>query len=451
MKTTQPEETIKKEHDTLLCEFGNSFTLLPRELVSSIDFATNAAIIPFGIAPIEGLVITQEGACLQLDAATLCNTNVRSGKYSVNIRTSKGIVRLRVDSVNQNFSGNSHNHKTEFQCLKAIEDFLEDCEKPIEKSVEKDRQSNQEKLKKSIVLCRIGNQVIGLDSDGISFFERPVKLHQLRATPNFSYLVELENGKLLNGIDLSAALNLDIATSAPPMKWAIGIKNKDERFALVAEDLIGLEQHEIDHFQYLNHSMNKSCWLKHPKFGPIEVLAPCSFVNNESAMAEPNELHDTALVQTHASPSIPAHGIGIKCNKFDLVLPSSAVESVGEVIELSDLKHKPSKNTIATYDISKLFSDEIDIKKNKKRLITVKDLSEKLFALLVPDVYNPKNENTWTTPHILPKPLGKLIKATQVSNGRCEILVRDEFISELSAPEFDKFKKESFCGWFTPL
>lgn len=445
------DETNHTELNYMMCVIGDSFTRFPSQLVSSVDFATSAAPIPFGIAPIEGLVINQEGACLQFDAGALCGTKAESPKYSVNIQTSKGIVNLLVDSVSKGSSDKPHDHKTEILCLNAIEDFIKNCESPIDKIKPKDQLSTSIKTSKSIALCRIDHRVIGLYSDHISFFEHPVKLHPVRTKHQFSYLVELENGELLNGIDLSALLGLAPSPSIDTKKWAIGIQTEGDRFALVTEQLIGLEEHEIDSFQRLNNSANESCWLKHEQHGPVEILNPKVLIKEKSASIEHDDFPRAASTKQSSIPSNTTQGIGIKCNAFDLVLPSAAVESVGGVIKLSSLKNKPSKNTIPAYDISKLFSDQTDIQKNNKRLITIKSLSKKNFALLVPDVYKPKTDNTWSIPSILPKPLGKLIKSTQIVNGRCELLIRDEFISELNAPEFDKFKKDSFCGWFTPL
>lgn len=445
------DETNRTELNYIMCVIGNSFTRLPSQLVSSVDFATSAAPIPFGIAPIEGLVINQEGACLQFDTGALCGTKTESPKYSVNIQTSKGIVNLLVDSVSKGSSDSVHDYKTEIFCLSAIEDFIKNCDSPIEKNTPKDLQATSKKASKSVVLCRINHRVIGLYSDHISFFEHPVKLHPLRTTREFSYLVELENGELLNGIDLSSMLDLAPPPSSNTKKWAIGIQTERNRFALVTEQLIGLEEHEIDCFQRLNDSANESCWLKHEQHGPIEILTPKALAKENSTSIEHDNFPKVASKKQSSTPANATQGIGIKCNAFDLLLPSAAVENVGGVIEVSSLKNKPSKNAIPAYDISKLFSDQTDIQKNNKRLITIQSQSKKNFVLLVPDVYKPKTDNTWSIPSILPKPLGKLIKATQIANGRCELLIRDEFISELNAPEFDKFKKECFCGWFTPL
>jgi hypothetical protein len=451
MTTPEINEMNRTERKFLLCAIGDSVTRFPSDLVSSVGFATEAALIPFGTLPIEGLVINEEGACLQLDVGSLWGTKNKSGKYSVNIQTSKGVVSLRVDSVHTNSALNDQDDLAELLCLNAIEELVTHCDTPVEKSEIKLKQAATTHNSRSIALCQIANRVVGLYSDDISFIEHPVKFHPIRTPHQFECLVELEDGELMNGIDLYALLGIENSPVEGAKKWAIGIQSHDERFALVTEQLLGLEQHDISHFQRLHHSVTESCWLKHGQHGLVEVFDPRTFGRNQTTAVEQNEVRVTATNHPPSAQAMDTRGVGINCNQFDLVLPSVAVKSVGKVVELSDLKNKPTKNSIPAYDITKLFADETVVNGNKKRLITFKYSPKRNFALLVTDVYKPKSGSMWTVPHILPKPLGKLIKATQISDGRCELLLRDEFISELSAPEFDKFKKESFCGWLTPL
>lgn len=450
-RSMKPEE-IKQLNQIgqhlIRCAIGTTLVEIPSEIVGSINLAQKSAPLPLAYPKLEGIVISEQGACLQLNLEELEPSYSAKGKYSISLNTSKGLICLRVDTVNTS-SGHSYaNDFSKIIGIKEIEECVKDC-----RLSGYDLRSNillteEENIGRSLLLCKSNNKTIGLEAIHVSHIEKSFKSHSVDKGVTYEKIVELEDGSLHRGISLKGWIDPNNLINQSTETWAIGIKFESIEFLLLAEDLISLTDFNEDDFYRINQKEKASCWLTHPELGPIEILNPNDFLGVKDAILSDHQN------KTSAPKSNPLHtshtassqtGIGIHCDNFDLVIPNACIESVGQVIDPANLSAKCIRKSMPAYDLSRFFKLPDQVGQSQKRLITLN--RKRKVALLVPEFYKPIADKSWQAVTSLPYPLDLFVKGVCITDGRAEFLIDESFIDKFSGPEFEKEIKNCFCGW----
>jgi hypothetical protein len=449
MKTAATDELNHIGDGFIRCAIGETLVEIPNEMVSSIDLAQSAAPLPLTYPMVEGIVLGDQGACLQLNLVGLNGAPYTQGKYAISLNTSKGLICLRTDSVAKQ---NGYKNLADFPKVIGINEIEEHIKEfRLTNSVQsKAAPSNQrEQISRSLILCNSNGKIVGIDTKFVNRIERSFKSHMADTSISYEKIIELEDGSLHRGISLKQWLDSQDLTNQSAETWAIALKTDALDFVLITEQLINLSDFNEHDFFRIEQIDRESCWLSHPEYGPIEILDPYLLlkINSSNQSGLKNNLSTSKSNPALTLVDDLLNGVGIHFENYDLVIPSVCVDSVGEIVNVEHIQKKRAGKSMPAYDLSGFLQSQHQLKDKPQRLITLQDDRKRKFALLVPELYKPKSNKSWKCAHTLPYPLDVFIKGVRISDARGEFLIDENFINQLLKPEFEKEIKNSFCGW----
>jgi hypothetical protein len=123
--------------------------------------------------------------------------------------------------------------------------------------------------------------------------------------------------------------------------------------------------------------------------------------------------------------------------------------SVSEKIALTSLQKKSTKNSIPTFDFSRISEGKKETSKRDaiRRVATVKFDNGNKALFMADEVYEPHSDQPWLPAPALPKPLSKIIQAVRIQADRCEFLLHPGFIHQLTEKDLLDLRKKTFAGW----
>jgi chemotaxis signal transduction protein len=447
MKTENPELARPEQAQpvSILFQVGNTVRTIPIAAVCSIAPIKSAAYIPFGNEAFEGLVFNDEGICPQFDYSSSHSGIARSGTYSICLRTSKGIVSLRIDSVLSLHAQNHPAYTNSLDAIAEVEDLISEFTALDKAITHKKSEVTSKESVIPLLLIQLQSQTFAIEARDVNLVERHIKSTPISNEDCTYRVIELETGKLENGISLSSWMNLSNA-SPESEKWSIGINYNNANLLVTTDHVLGIEQFmELD-VHCLSHDDKSTFWLKHPMHGSIRVLKTGEF-NKEEKFSWAKELSTPPTPSSQTLRNNGIAGVGLTFEKFDAVVPTAALINVREQLTTSNLSNKAYKGALPVFDMTKAGFSPLTCPEKPQRLIILNSIKNRAIAALVPHVYQPNAINPWVAPEMLPHKLFNIVKEARISNHRCELLLKETFVSELSKPSLNSLTKNSFCGW----
>ena len=109
------------EEPALVCSFGKLLRKLPISAVVSVEPTGAIAPIPFGKMPFEGLISGAYGTTPVFNLSAHLGETASSGKYCLILRTPKGLIRVKTDSVVALNANENPNHENVLSATEDIE------------------------------------------------------------------------------------------------------------------------------------------------------------------------------------------------------------------------------------------------------------------------------------------------------------------------------------------
>ena len=445
-----------KNGGDILCSFGGVVRKLPHASLVAIEPFHKAAAIPFATEHLEGLVFNIDGLSPQFNLARFLGAKTDNPKYAVIVKTAKGLVRVSADAVLTLNADELPEHEKTISAMNDIEKLITsfDAETGLNKKVQ--HTSALKKPTHSVLIVKVGDQTFGMHANTIHQIERHQKTKP-GSLKNPTYrVITMQDGSLVSGISVGSWLQLK-NTSPETEVWSIAYALNKKILALTVNEVIALDPIELTKFFMLEQEGEMHQWVNHPTLGAIEILNPEKMIHPDEYKAIKNialeeEVHILTEKETMhelATKDLKHQGVGLKFDRFNVVLPQEMISSVSEKMMLSSLHKKSSKDAIPAFDLLQVLEDKKEPSKRNatRRVATVKFDNGNKAVFMAEEVYEPHSDQPWLPAPALPKPLSKIIQAVRVQDDRCELLLDPAFIHHLAEKDLKDLRKKTFSGW----
>jgi hypothetical protein len=447
--TTPTTETLKEP--ALVCSFGGALRKFPISTVVSVEPTGAIAPIPFGKIPFEGLSSGAYGITPVFNLSAHLGTTESSGKYCLILQTLKGLISIKADSVIALNANENPNHESILNAADDIEVMLTDFSGTKNSSTVTHEQMALTPTRSALILQN-NSKCYAFDIEDVDFIEHHKKIECLNS---FKQIVTLQNDHLINGISLSKWMHADQSLPNKEL-WSIGFSHEQSQSVITVENILGIESISLSLFHVIENHQEKNIWVNHPQYGAIKLLTVDEFRPDRPDLITqkihaqirclPNEKTKVQKISIAKSDA----GIGINLGSYGLVLPTEMISMVSNKTISSDLKKKPFKKALPTFDLTQvahLISGE-NFSINDRRAITVRSPSNKNLVFLAPNIYEPSKESLWEPLPMMPKSAAKFISAIRVANGQCEMLLKSSALTDPPPSPLSKIAKTAFCGWY---
>jgi chemotaxis signal transduction protein len=330
--------------------------MLPASSVLGIAKATAAVPIPFGGAPLEGLVL-QDGEWLpQVDWGAHWGGSVAAGAYRIKVRTARGPVGLRVDAVTL-----ARQEDAEAEpALPAMEALVAPWAEGAAGTAVAADQHPEPQL--PLMLVTAGGHTLAIHAAEVLRVERPQGVWSLRGGAAGECRVALADGPLAGE---SLGRWLAPAADPGPESWALLVAGIEGPLALLVSAIEGLTTVSSRQLRRIRQRSGAwSDWLLDPERGSIELLDLAQWRGGaHGEVPAPAAGHRlpaaaAALAAERRRGLEARRGLAVTAGPFSCVLPATRVGRVLEGLHGAQLGSRRRRGSRPLLDLGLLLGLE---------------------------------------------------------------------------------------------
>jgi chemotaxis signal transduction protein len=441
---------------------------LPAACVRRLTVATGGASpVPFaadacaGTAPdaYEGLVANGAAMAAQLDLPRAWGGAARAGRYALLVETARGPVSLRVGSVA--FADDAADG--EVACARAaIEDLVAGLapadSSSGDDSVGDDGADGGDDAALDLLIVRTGGRPVALPAHEVERIARHAGTWRIRQGDGDERIVEVD-GQWLPGHSLADWLGQPAATADEP--WILVTAVAGRRMAIAVDAMDGLVAAPLARMRRLDHRHHRSHHYIDPTRGAVEIVSAAGFASVMTALDEPGEAADAALLQGPSpawggtgAPPLPDDGLAVTARWFTCVFPAGAVAAMVSGVRGDGLARRRSPGACPVFDLAALLGvpgpatpDGTAEGPAPERLILVNRPGRRPVVLKVDAVAPAAGSPAWLGLPAVPPLVRALFAAVRPDGEACQFLVRDAVLAGRPGPAVGAVARPAFLGW----
>lgn len=433
--------------DQTICTFWSAGRqgYLPAEVVLNISAITPATPIPFGSSIVEGMVSQEHGPCCQIDWTAHWGGAAGSGTYRMRIRTARGPVWFRVDSVALTTADDSQDStQPELEALVTSwsAGFAASLPDPVAPSAPDDELA--------LLMFETRGQILALPATSVLRIERPLGIWPLRSGHSSARRVALQQG-MMAGLALGQWLNPESPSQTDD--WALMVATATGPLALLVQRIHGLLTVSRQDLRLIVHGESQSVWYHDAKHGPIELLELAAFAGQQAQTPLASILRLSPEIAPTSTPGQETRqGLGVRrglvaqLGHFGCVFPGSRILQVDRVLAPAFLKQQRHPGHAPLFDLAMLLGQEPQALTQSRILWLARDGRPPL-AILVRELTILRPDQIEHALPALPPPLHDWFSSLIHEDAHCLFLFHSELLHGRFSHALKARAQAAFRGW----
>ncbi len=415
--------------------------------LDAVEANATPAPLPFATGDLLGLTILEKLALplFQMDRSK--DSDAPSGRVTLRIRTSKGLIRIFADGVSDEPILEEKDYS------KGI-DLAEQLVKNLDGDNEADALSDVTVAKHidtyEFLIVRSADSYFAFPAELISHIEHPDFIKPMPRGQADEIIISA-SGSTIAGKSLALWLNSDL--TADSERWALRLAGRENPLCLCVESIVGIRKIPRTNIQRLHLGGREGVWLNDGQLGLVECLDLANIFGDLPQFAQVKKQWDDLEVEpengalAELETGRPKAWVGLNIGPYNLILPNELIVDVLGNISPNDLKQKGHPGHLATYDLGRIFVPERIEDPDARRSPISLHKQDGQCVVLADEVVALREDLTWYPAPALPPALKSVAQSVRIRDGKTEFLVKANVFETIPPQFLSEMAKTGLRGW----
>jgi chemotaxis signal transduction protein len=416
---------------------------LPAELVGDVAPAMPAAPVPFAPFAFEGIVEVGGLPTAQVDLSEFLGGPIRTGPYAMLVRTSRGPIKVRVDSASLAASASTDETPSGLPGIEALVADLvcAECDEQPRPGAITDA-ADEGQL--DFLVIRSGPVPVAVPALDVERVGRHSGAWNSRTGGTGERAIALE-GEILPGWSLAAWLG---SGQIEDETWTVVLGGEDDRVALTVAEVRGLVSVPRRRIKHAAHRTGISTWLLDSEDRAIEVIGPAGIATTGPGKTTQRLPSPVEPKLSNSNPPTSHSQIAFKAGPFTCVLPSMAVIEVRGGIERADLPARRSRAALPVFDPAVLLGFPSPSLNATRAVVLRRSGKRRPVSLLTADVGNAR-DGEWHPLPAVPQAIHDLFQSVRLNGPSCDLLLRETAFARSGCRAVASLLENALAGWLS--
>ncbi|CAK0766411.1 hypothetical protein CCP2SC5_30033 [Azospirillaceae bacterium] len=441
---------------TVIYSSAGRLRSLPTEVVCDLARAIPAVLVPFSSPMFEGVVEIDGCLTAQFDLVQAMGGAARTGAYAILIKTSVGLIRLRVDSVSLTSSASFDDAPPGLPEIEALIAGLAPADTIPQLCADSDGDVALKRFDALVV--KSGEVVIALpalDVERIERIDRRCRVEIPRKGESDERIVVVAE-EIMSGWSLGAHFREKMNKRSDGMiingvkiddePWGVTLRIGERRAVLTVAEIKGITSTPLHHIQCTRHRSGVSTWLPDSDYGVIELIAPTEFDGVYSSPLALEEVFSAPSLEKQEQREVDRETLTARMGPFSCVFSSDMVIEVLGESQLQEIGNH--RKNYPFFDLGEFLGFSLGSKTTRARGLVLRRLKRRSIVLLTSGVERTPLLPEWRPLPIVPPLVRLLFQSVRIEGSSCSFMIKETLFKQRPAPEIIPFLRAAYLGRF---